>query len=81
MQRLLWTTVIAGALGLAGVAAAASFSEVDANGDGALSQDEFASAYPEAGEDIWIQIDANADGQVTEDEHQAAVDAGLLPAE
>ena len=81
MQRLLWTTMIAGVLGLAGVAHAAPFAEVDANGDGAISQDEFAGAYPEAGEDAHSQVDANADGQITEAEHQAAVDAGLLPAE
>lgn len=81
MQRLIWMTVIAGTLGLAGVASAAPFAEVDANGDGAISQDEFAAAYPEAGEEGWTQVDANADGQLTEDEHQAAVEAGLLPAE
>jgi hypothetical protein len=81
MQRLIWMTVIAGTLSLAGVAGAAPFAEVDANGDGAVSQEEFASAYPDAGEEAWTQIDANADGQVTEDEHQAAVAAGVLPAE
>lgn len=81
MHRVLWMTLIAGMLGVAGAAQAASFGDVDANGDGAVSQDEFASAYPEAGEDLWIQIDANADGQVTEDEFQAAVDSGLIAAE
>lgn len=82
MQRTFWMSLIAATLGvavLAGVTGAASFGEVDANGDGAVSQDEFAAAYPEAGEDVWAQIDANKDGQVTEDEHQAAMEAGLLP--
>lgn len=81
MHRMLWMTLIAGMLGVAGAAHAASFGDVDGNGDGAISQDEFAAAYPDLGEDVWMQADANGDGQITEDEHQAAVEAGLLPAE
>ncbi|MGM0583882.1 MAG: EF-hand domain-containing protein [Pseudomonadota bacterium] len=80
MQKLLWMTTAAAALGLAGAAAAASFSDVDANDDGVITQEEFNAAYPEAGENLWMQIDANGDGEVTEDEHQAALDAGALPA-
>lgn len=81
MHRMLWIPLIAGMLGVAGAAHAASFGEVDENADGIVSQDEFAAAYPEAGQDLWVQIDANADGQVTEDEFQAAVDGGLIEAE
>lgn len=81
MQRMLWMAVVAGTLGLAGHANAASFEELDMNADGTVSQDEFATANPDAGKDVWIQIDANADGQVSEDEHKAAVQAGLVAAE
>lgn len=81
MLRTFWMTLIAATLGVAGAAGAAAFGEVDANGDGAISQDEFVAAYPQVGADVWEQIDANGDGQLTEEEHQAAVDAGLLPAE
>lgn len=81
MYRMLWTALIAGVIGTAGAAYAASFGDIDANGDGAVTQEEFAAAYPEAGEAAWTQADANADGQLSEDEHRAAVDAGVLPAE
>lgn len=81
MNRMLWTALIAGVLGTAGVASAASFGDIDANGDGAVTQEEFAAAYPEAGEDAWTQADANGDGQLSEDELTAAVEAGVLPAQ
>jgi hypothetical protein len=66
---------------LAGTAYAASFADIDANGDGAISADEFALAYPEAGTDVMTAADTNGDGQLSNEEHVAAVEAGTLPAE
>lgn len=81
MFRKLMVLLAAGVIGTAGAAYAASFGDVDANADGAITQEEFAAAYPEAGEEAWTQADANGDGQLSEEEHQAAVDGGMLPAE
>lgn len=69
-----------GALGLASAASAAAFTDVDSNGDGAITAAEFTAVYPDVGQDVWLTIDANADGVLTEDEHAAAIEAGLLPA-
>ncbi len=81
MFRKLMVLLAAGSIGTAGAAYAASFGDIDADGDGAVTQEEFAAAYLEAGEDAWTQADANGDGQLDMEEHQAAVDAGVLPAE
>lgn len=78
MQRMLWMAVTACTIGLAGAAAAAAFADVDADGDAVVTAEEFTAAYPDVGDDVWVQIDANADGEVTEDEFQAAIDAGLI---
>jgi hypothetical protein len=80
MFKKTFAVLVAGALGVAGAAYAATFADADANGDGALSQDEFMAAYPDAGDAGWTAADANGDGSVTEDELQAAIDAGAVPA-
>jgi hypothetical protein len=81
MTNKLFMMLAAGAIGLAAPAVAASFAEIDGNGDGALSQDEFFAAYPDVSADVWTTTDANADGLVSEDELQAAIEGGSLPAE
>jgi hypothetical protein len=81
MIRKLCILIATGVIGMTGAAYAASFADIDANGDGSISADEFAAAYPDAGQDAWTAADANGDGALTEDEHVAAVSAGLLPAE
>lgn len=69
----------AGLGAVTGIAIAASFTQVDANADGMITQDEFAAAYPDAGAEAWTATDVNGDGVVTEDELVAAVEAGVLP--
>ena len=78
MQKTLWTAIFASVLGLAG-AHAAGFSAADANGDGAVSAEEFTAAYPDLGEEAWNAADTNADGSLSEKEHQAAIESGVLP--
>lgn len=60
-------------------AAALASEAMDADGDGAVSAEEFATAHPEASEGTFEQIDSNADGALTEDEISAAREAGVLP--
>ncbi|MEM8872266.1 MAG: EF-hand domain-containing protein [Pseudomonadota bacterium] len=64
-----------------GTAAFAAFSDADANGDGALSPDEFAAAFPDISAETFASVDTDADGVLSEGEHVAAVEAGVLPAE
>ena len=52
----------------------------DTDGDGLVSMDEFAVAWPDLAADSFTLVDANADGMLDADEIAAAVDAGLLPA-
>ncbi len=60
-------------------AAAMASEAMDANGDGAVSAEEFSAAHPEAAEGTFEQIDANGDGALAEDEIGAAREAGILP--
>jgi hypothetical protein len=80
-MRKLCTILAASVIGMAGAAYAASFADIDANGDGAITTEEFAAAYPDATQDTWTAADANGDGALSSDEHVAAVSAGLLSAE
>lgn len=79
MLKKLTVLIASGVIASAGAAYAGSFTDVDADGDGVITQEEFAAAYPDVGEDAMAAVDANGDGQISEDEHAAAVDAGLLP--
>lgn len=79
MLKKLTVLIASGVIASAGAAYAASFADLDADGDGVITQEELAAAYPEVGEDAMAAVDANGDGQISEDEHAAAVDAGLLP--
>lgn len=68
----LWTATLAGA---------ATMEELDANGDGMVTLDEFQSMYSEAPEGAFIAIDTNADGTLDDEELAAATEAGLMPME
>ena len=59
-------------------AAAMAQDTMDTDGDGLVSYDEMAVAYPDLTEDIYALIDTDADGGVSEEEMQAAVDAGVI---
>ncbi len=79
MLKKLTALIASGVIASAGAAYAASFEDMDADGDGVVTPEEFAAAYPEAGEDALATVDVNGDGQISENEHTAAVDDGLLP--
>lgn len=51
----------------------------DTDGDGMVSMEEFAAAWPELAEDAFLAADTNADGALDEDEIAAAAAAGVLP--
>ncbi len=80
MKSRITIALAAGLIATAGTALAA-FSDIDTDGDGALSGEEFVAAFPDLTGEHFVTIDLNADGAITEDEHIAAVEAGLLPAE
>lgn len=69
------------AIVFAASAAFAAFGDLDTDGDGGLSVEEFGTAFPDMSGDIFVSLDVNADGVISEEEHLAAVDAGILPAE
>ena len=73
-------TLAAGAVALAGLASAAEFAEMDGNGDGLVTREEFAAAFPGADDAAFMAADTNADGGLTEDELEAARESGVLPA-
>lgn len=52
----------------------------DVDGDGMVSMEEFAAAYPDLTEDTFVLADTNADGMLDADEIAAAAEAGVLPA-
>ena len=52
----------------------------DVDGDGMVTMEEFAAAYPDLTEDVFTAADANADGMLDADEIAAATEAGVLPA-
>ena len=76
--------VTAASLGLAiamPVTAMAAMETMDADGDGMVTMSEFTDAMPAMGAEVFAEIDTNADGALDEDELQAAMEAGILPAE
>lgn len=77
MLKELTAATFAVALTLPAVALASD--AMDADGDGAVSAEEFSAAHPEAAEGTFEQIDTNADGALAEDEIGAAREAGILP--
>lgn len=77
MKRTL--TLAAICLCTATFAAAATMEELDINGDGLITLDEFQSTFTEAPEGAFLSIDANADGTLDAEELAAAAEAGLMP--
>ena len=68
--------IFVAALFAASAAFAADMTEADSNGDGMLSADEFAAAYPEAAPELFAAVDLNADGMIDADEFSAATGTG-----
>lgn len=63
----------------AGAAHAADMTAVDADGDGMISADEFAAAYPDMDPATFVAVDVNADGMIDAAEFETATgDGGLL---
>ena len=79
MTKTTLATGFALTLALPGLALAANFAEIDANGDGYITMSEFQQAYPDAEAGTFSAVDTNADGSLTEEELTAAMDAGKLP--
>ncbi len=67
MRKTLLITAAA-ALGLAGGALAAEFSEVDADADGLVSLEEAQEIMPSITQDEFSTYDGDADGALNEDE-------------
>lgn len=51
----------------------------DTDGDGMVTMEEFAAAWPDLAEDAFVAADTNADGALDADEIAAATEAGVLP--
>ncbi len=63
----------------AGAAYAADMTAADADGDGMISADEFAAAYPDMDPATFVAVDVNADGMIDAAEFETATgDGGLL---
>ncbi len=60
--------------------ALAETANPDTDGDGVLSMEEFAAAWPDLADDSFALVDSNSDGVLDGDEVAAATEAGLLPA-
>ncbi|MEL7116786.1 MAG: EF-hand domain-containing protein [Pseudomonadota bacterium] len=69
------------ALILGGAATAFAMTDMDSDGDGALSVTEFLEGYPTLTAAEFDAADTNADGLLDADEIAAAVTSGLLPAD
>jgi len=52
----------------------------DVDGDGMVSIDEFAAAWPDLTEETFVAADTNGDGMLDADEIAAAAEAGVMPA-
>ena len=68
------------ALAFPALAMGQSTTELDVNGDGALTIDEVQASFPEVTSDQFTLMDLNADGALDADEITAAQQAGLMPA-
>jgi len=71
--------LIAAAAILFGAAAAYATTEIDLNGDGGLSMEEFTLAYPDLTEAEFKTADVDSDGMINEAELADALAIGLLP--
>lgn len=66
---------------LGSATAALALTDIDTDGDAALSIEEFLSAYPSLTATEFETVDRNADGMIDADEHAEAVTIGVLPSE
>lgn len=71
--------LIAAAAILFGAAAAYATTDLDLNGDGGLSMEEFTLAYPDLTEAEFKTVDVDGDGMINEVELADALATGLLP--
>lgn len=60
-------------------AAAYAMTDMDSDGDGTLSMDEFMIAYPTLTDVEFKASDSDANGLIDAQEFSAAVTAGILP--
>lgn len=67
------------ALLLPAAALAQMGTELDTDGDGAVTMSEFTTAMPDVDAATFATIDADADGVLSADEIADAVEAGVLP--
>ncbi|MBS0125283.1 EF-hand domain-containing protein [Thetidibacter halocola] len=74
MKPACFAIVIAAGLA-SGPAFAATFSELDTDGNGRLSVEEFTEAFGEGGQEAFDSYDANGDGSVSLNEVRANADA------
>jgi len=57
---------------------AADMTAADADGDGMISVEEFASAYPDVEPAVFVAVDVNADGMIDAEEFETATGEGGL---
>ena len=74
MRIFIPTLSLALVIGAAGFAL--EMSDMDANADGVLSAEEFASGYTDVDPAVFAAIDANADGVIDPAEYKTATEAG-----
>lgn len=77
MTKNLKATILTALLLIPGFAFAAM--SMDADGDGAVSMQEFQAAMPDASPALFDDLDTNADGLLDETEVTEAQEAGILP--
>lgn len=54
-------------------------ASADTDGDGMVSVEEFAAAYPDVAPDLFATLDTDESGTLDETELTAAQEAGLVP--
>lgn len=59
----------------------AVFKSADMNGDGTMSAEEFAEAFPSLNDDAFTASDTDEDGAISGEEFAAAAAAGTIPVE
>ncbi len=79
MTKGLSITTAAFAVSLPLTALAVTLEDMDTNGDGVVTMDEFMTAMPEVDPDLFSAIDVNSDGVLDAEEIDAAKASGLLP--
>ena len=73
--------IITAAAILVTAAAAFAMTNLDADGDGALTMEEMTAVYPDFTEAQFSDADADGDGLINEEELAAARSIGIIPAD